>query len=113
TQAGSNRQPVRNKFFSGLRNENLATVRHRHQARAAVKGSTHVVTRPQLSLARVHCDAHADFYTRRPALTLQRTLRGKRTCDRITSLGEYGEHTVSLASRLDDLPPILINVLNH
>jgi hypothetical protein len=57
------------------------------------------------------CDAHADVNTLRPILTLQRALGIERTRDGVTRLPEYSQHAVALASRLDDLPAILCDLL--
>src|ERR1700674_916117 len=110
-QADAVRQTVCDKLFCGPRNQNLATVRRRHETRAAVERSTHVVTGSQLSLATVDRDPHAHVDTCRPVLALQRTLGIERTSDRVTRLSEHGQHAVALAPRLDDLPLIPFDLL--
>lgn len=56
-------------------------------------------------------DAHAEVNTLGPVLTLQRALGVQRAGDSVTRLSEYGQHAVALASRLDDLPAILCDLL--
>jgi hypothetical protein len=71
------------------------------------------VTGSQLRLAGVDRDAHAHVDACRPMLTLQRTLRIKRTSHRITRLPEHGQYAVALASRLDDLPLVLFDLFQN
>jgi hypothetical protein len=110
-KAGAIRQTVCDKLFSGPRNQDLATVRRRHETGASVERSTYVVTGSQVSLACVDRDAHANVDIYRPVRALQRTLGIERTSDRVTRLSENGQHAVALASRLDDLPLIPFDLL--
>ena len=108
-QAGTVRHRVLHELSRCLREHDLASVRDRPQASAAVDSGSVVVVVAQLGLTGVQGHAHVDGNAFGPCLALEKLLRSKSRDHGIRGAEEQGEDAVSCSSWSHDGAAIYLN----